>query len=46
MHDIPQGTHGTRYNGDLLNRFGVLLERAHKSMAHFMVRDDLALLCA
>ena len=43
MHNVAKGTHGSRNDGDLLNRLRVLLEGAYESMANLVVRHDAAL---
>ena len=43
VHDVAQGTHGARYDGDLLDRLGVLLQGAHQSVPHLVVGYDPAL---
>ena len=43
MHYIAESTHGSRNDGDLLNRLRILLKGAYKSMANLVVRHDAAL---
>ena len=46
IHNIAQSPHGSGNNGNLLHRFGMLLQRAYKGMAHFVVGHDPALFLA
>ena len=43
VHDIPQRSHGSWHDGDLLYRFRIFLQRAYQRMAHLMIGNDLAL---
>ena len=46
VHHVAQGAHGSRHNGNLLHRLGVLLERTDQGVSHLVVGDDAPLLLA
>ena len=44
LHGIAQGSRGSRNNGNLVHRSGILLQSRYQSMADFMIRNNQLLL--
>ena len=40
LHGIAQSTRGSRNNGNLMNRCGILLHRRNQSMSHLMISHN------